>query len=485
MKNGIALLVTILLVSGLWSFAQVAPQPQPKPEPQPQPQPAPVQPAQPKGVDVAPAPPAADFVEIRVEDQANDFFKRGQFDRAFAAQTAQVQAGQAAVAAREAFLYKQKTEKGCYIGLGTSPIPTVLRDQLKLPNGSGLVVDRVEGNSPAEAAGIKVSDIIQKLDDQVLINPHQFGVLVRNLKPDTDVKLSIIRETKPQTVDIKPVEKDLAPLDEMAAYGAAGPWRENQITAAPRYGGGNGFFTMKNNNKLDKPGADTVDFVTTTDQMQMVTDNGTTRITTTIGNKGERRANVVDKATGKIIFDGPIETEEQRQALPKEVQDQLKELDQMKLKAPIGIRALPTPKGINIDGRTLRITNGQQNNLPKPKSVSGSDDDYTWEFTTKTDENGKPELELLLLDKNGKILFQGPFSRSRDTKTLPGPMAERLSTYPWSMIIDDLKSTGGGNGMNVKFAPGAPGAGGPAGFGGGAPGADNNFAPTPKNRPAK
>ena len=67
-----------------------------------------------------------------------------------------------------------------------------------------------------------------------------------------------------------------------------------------------------------------------------------------------------------------------------------------------------------------------RNNLPKPKSVSGSDDDYTWEFTTKTDENGKPELELLLLDKNGKILFQGPFSRSRDIKTLPAPVAERL-----------------------------------------------------------
>jgi len=120
----------------------------------------------------------------------------------------------------------------------------------------------------------------------------------------------------------------------------------------------------------------------------------------------------------------------------------------------------------------------QQNNLPKPKSVSGSDDDYTWEFTTKTDENGKPELELLLLDKNGKILFQGPFSRSRDIKTLPAPVAERFNTNPWYTMIDDLKSTGGGaNVMNGKIAPPLPQA--PGGFGGGA---GNNFTPKPEKR---
>ncbi|HEV8379376.1 MAG TPA: PDZ domain-containing protein, partial [Tepidisphaeraceae bacterium] len=206
MKNRVALLLTILLASGLWAFAQVEPQPKPQPQPQPQPQPRP-QPA------ATPAPPG-DVVEIRIDDPAGDFTRKAQYERTFAVQ-----------AARDATTaWKQKTEKGSYIGLGTSPIPNVLRDQLKLPAGSGLVVDRVEGNSPAEAAGMKISDIIQKLDDQTLINPHQFGVLVRNLKPDVEVKLSIIRETKPQTVAIKPVEKDLAPLDETAGYGAVNPW---------------------------------------------------------------------------------------------------------------------------------------------------------------------------------------------------------------------------------------------------------------------
>ncbi len=208
----------------------------------------------------------------------------------------------------------------------------------------------------------------------------------------------------------------------------------------------------------------------------MVTDNGNTKITTTIGNKGEHRASVVDKATGKIIFDGPIDTDEQRQALPKDVQDQLKQLDQMKLTAPIGVRAVQMANKNNF-ALNLKGGGGARNNLPKPKSVSGSDDDYTWEFTTKTDENGSPELELLLLDKNGKILFQGPFSRSRDTKTLPAPVAERLGTFPWRDMIDDLK-TGGNGVMNAKgmAMPGATGA---------APAGAADTAPRRINAPAK
>jgi len=478
MKNRLALLLTILLMmSGLWTFAQVAPEPQPQPQPQPQvlpqPQPAPA---------IAPVPPADVVGEIRIDEAVEIQRGQAQYQRGIAQQAGQAQyeravAQQAAQDARVVWAYKQKTEKGSYIGLGTSPIPTVLRDQLKLPNGSGLVVDRVEPNSPAEVAGMKVSDIIQKLDEQVLINPHQFGVLVRNLKPDVEVKLSIIRQTQPQTVSIKPVEKDLAPLDEAAAYGGVAAWRDNQLANTTRYGGGGGAYTITTTPRKTNNGA--ANLFTADDHTEMVTDNGKTKIITTIGNKGERRACVIDKATGNVLFDGAIETDAQREALPKEVQDQLKQLDQMKLTAPIGARAVPTPRAFVFTDKTaLKLGNAPRNNLPKPKSVSGSDDDYTWEFTTKTDENGKPELELLLLDKNGKILFQGPFSRSRDTQTLPAPVAERFKTEPWYSMIDDLKNAGGANGvMNIKG--GGIGAGGPAGA---APAGGADFAPKPKEK---
>jgi len=151
----------------------------------------------------------------------------------------------------------------------------------------------------------------------------------------------------------------------------------------------------------------------------------------------------------------------------------------MKLERPMMVKTV-RPTQLAFAGGGLNARAG--NNLPKPKSVSGSDDDYTWEFTTKTNENGKPELELLLLDKNGKILFQGPFSRSRDIPTLPAPVAERFQTNPWYIVIEDLKSTaGGGNVLNLKL--GAPAAPAPGAAPGGAD--NNNFVPAPKNKPAR
>jgi len=475
MKNRLALLLTILLMSGLWSFAQVAPEPQPGPQPiQPrQPQP----PTQPRQAQPPATPAPADVIELRLDDENNA--RKVEMQRVYADQMAKTAYG---------FTAKVKTEKGSYIGIATSPLPQVVREQLKLPSGSGLVVDRVEPESPAETAGVKAYDVLQKLDDQVLINPHQFGVLVRQLKPDVEAKLLIIREAKPQTIAVRPIVKDLAPIDEAAAYGDVRPWREGNTANLTRFGGGGGKYTLT---ATPKPETGAVDFMTAIDRTEMVTDNGKTKITTTIGPKGDRWACVVDKATDKVIFNGAIDTDEQRQALPKDVQDQLKQLDQMKLTAPMGIKAVPMP-GRNgqaniffdrVAAANAKNGGGARNNLPKCRSVSGSDDDYTWEFTTKIDENGSPELELLLLDKNGKILFQGPFSRSRDTRTLPGPVAERLSTFPWKDMIDDLKGTGNA-GINVKFAPGQNGFGGAPGAGAPPAGGGGNLPPVPR-RPAK
>src|SRR6185312_7935615 len=89
------------------------------------------------------------------------------------------------------------TEKGPYLGLSVSPVPTVLRDQLSLQRNVGLVVDFVEKDSPAEAAGFRKSDVLQKLDEQILVNTQQFAVLVRIHEINQPVKFTVIRAAKP------------------------------------------------------------------------------------------------------------------------------------------------------------------------------------------------------------------------------------------------------------------------------------------------
>src|SRR5256886_13134396 len=58
-------------------------------------------------------------------------------------------------------------------------------------------------------------------------------------------------------------------------------------------------------------------------------------------------------------------------------------------------------KKTNIDANVcfdrfpVKNAGGSRNNLPKPKRVSGSADEFTWVFNTKPDESGSPELDRL------------------------------------------------------------------------------------------
>src|SRR6266536_5454219 len=96
-----------------------------------------------------------------------------------------------------------KMEKVTYLGTVTSAAPAALREQLKLPRGAGLVVDSVEVKSPAEAAGIKQHDVLEKLNDQLLVNSEQLTALLRSMKSGDDVTLAIIHQGEHRAVKAK------------------------------------------------------------------------------------------------------------------------------------------------------------------------------------------------------------------------------------------------------------------------------------------
>ena len=72
-----------------------------------------------------------------------------------------------------------------YLGVETSEVPRVLCEQLGLARGFGLVVDYVVPDGPAAAAGVKESDILKMLNDQILTDPDQLGKLVRSYPEGT------------------------------------------------------------------------------------------------------------------------------------------------------------------------------------------------------------------------------------------------------------------------------------------------------------
>jgi hypothetical protein len=96
-----------------------------------------------------------------------------------------------------------------YLGVETSQVPTVVSDQLGLSKGLGLVVEYVEPNSPAAAAGIQQNDILKMLNDQILIEPSQLRKLLQTFSEGADVTLTILRKGQEQKLIAKLTKKEV------------------------------------------------------------------------------------------------------------------------------------------------------------------------------------------------------------------------------------------------------------------------------------
>src|SRR5438552_849944 len=96
-----------------------------------------------------------------------------------------------------------------FLGVETSQVPDVVTEQLGMAKGLGLVVDYVEPNSPAAAAGIQQNDILKMLNDQILIEPSQLRKLLQTFPDGTEVTLTILRKGQEQKVTVKLARKEV------------------------------------------------------------------------------------------------------------------------------------------------------------------------------------------------------------------------------------------------------------------------------------
>jgi len=211
--------------------------------------------------------------------------------------------------------HEQKLEKAAFLGVTASPPPPALREQLKLAQGEGLIVDYVEKGSPADTAGIKQYDVLEKLGDQILIDTHQLAVLVRAHKAGEEIKLTVIHQGQPTSVTAKLAEKEVPSLDENNPWGMPpGPWTHEEHTARftmPPFGPhGEGRF-MAHESLPD--GA----------QLEY-SDNDSTL---TLSRKGDVLHLLAKDKAGKVLFDGAVTTEKDRQAVPAPIREKLRQLE--------------------------------------------------------------------------------------------------------------------------------------------------------------
>lgn len=270
-----------------------------------------------------------------------------------------------------------------YLGVSTSPVTPALGRQLRMPEGMGLVIDFVEPGSPARAAGLAQFDVLQKLDDQLLINPEQFAVLVRHYEKGDEVKITIMRDGQTKTLSAKLDTRTASAIDTVnPTYAWQGEDQHgieilNLSEEKSHPDGVGGKIRLVRSGKQDEV-------------VQWEDSGREFSIRTADGGSPTLR---VEAKGGKIIFDGPIETDEQRSKAPPELMKQVKEVRDQVRQFPA--MAGPTPEKPDGPAQGYALKAPLLGDLPGVGPL----------FTVKVDGKTKGERrQLQVVDENGRVM---------------------------------------------------------------------------------
>jgi S1-C subfamily serine protease len=89
-----------------------------------------------------------------------------------------------------------------FIGISYTPVTPRQAVSLGLSAPAGITVSQVVAGSPAQAAGLRVGDIITKLNDQQIDQGHPLNSLMLKTRPGDKVRLTLIRDGQTQVLEV-------------------------------------------------------------------------------------------------------------------------------------------------------------------------------------------------------------------------------------------------------------------------------------------
>ena len=267
---------------------------------------------------------------------------------------------------------RRPKEPVTYLGVETSEVPRVLSEQLGLARGFGLVIDYVVPDGPAAAAGVKESDILKMLNDQILTEPDQLSKLIRSFPEGTNVTLTILRKGAESKVTVKLGKRDMPARHGMngfdkhwnfgdADFGMVGNLQDLKDLGDTQ----KGLIRDAVQRARDEVQRAKDEMVRARDEARRAvrdvrvstTDNNGTISTTRIDlgkaqivfsdAKGEMKIDSIDgkkqltakDPQGRLVFSGPVETEEDRAKMPADVRERFEKLKENDL--PTVISPIP------------------------------------------------------------------------------------------------------------------------------------------------
>jgi len=95
-----------------------------------------------------------------------------------------------------------KIDRGA-IGIAYNLLTPRLAASLSLPSDTqGVIISQILPGSPAAQSGLKVNDVITKINTQQIDGTHPISSILLHTRPGDKVTLTIIRDGKQQTVDL-------------------------------------------------------------------------------------------------------------------------------------------------------------------------------------------------------------------------------------------------------------------------------------------
>lgn len=117
--------------------------------------------------------------------------------------------------------------RGPSLGISVAPLPPAVRAQVDVPDGVGLLVERVAEDGPAGEAGLQQFDLLVKFDDQLVCSPQQLDTLVRMAGGGAKASLTIRRGGRERVLEATIEERDDAWQQGHVMQGhvvPGGPW---------------------------------------------------------------------------------------------------------------------------------------------------------------------------------------------------------------------------------------------------------------------
>ena len=106
-----------------------------------------------------------------------------------------------------------------FLGVGIQQLKPAMATDLKVPDGQGTFVNNIQLGGPAAKAGLKVGDVIVKIEGKATPDPSALRLRIAAASPGTEVAVELIRDGLPQTVKVVVGELSTAALAAITSFG--------------------------------------------------------------------------------------------------------------------------------------------------------------------------------------------------------------------------------------------------------------------------